>query len=98
MRRYNLFVSSVQKEFSAERRAISDFIHGDSLLHRFFEVFLFEDLPASDRRQDAAYLAEADSCDIYIGCSEMSMVTKRERVFRLLNVNLTVRLLRGRNV
>jgi ATP-dependent DNA helicase RecG len=30
-------------------------------------VFLFEDLPASDRRADAVYLDEVASCDIYIG-------------------------------
>jgi ATP-dependent DNA helicase RecG len=33
------FVSSVQKEFAAERRALRDFIHGDALLRRFFDVF-----------------------------------------------------------
>ena len=40
-----IFVSSVQKEFAAERRAIRDFVEGDALLRRFFTVFLFEDLP-----------------------------------------------------
>jgi ATP-dependent DNA helicase RecG len=44
-----IFISSVQKELAAERRALKDYIHGDPLLRRFFEVFLFEDLPASDR-------------------------------------------------
>ncbi|OGH59060.1 MAG: hypothetical protein A3G34_01890 [Candidatus Lindowbacteria bacterium RIFCSPLOWO2_12_FULL_62_27] len=44
-----LFISSVQKEFAAERRALRDFVDGDALLRRFFSVFLFEDLPASDR-------------------------------------------------
>jgi len=51
-----IFVSSVQKELAEERRALRDFVHGDPLLHRFFEVFLFEDLPASDRRGDQVYL------------------------------------------
>ena len=46
----SIFVSSVQKEFAQERRAIRDFVEGDALLRRFFDVFLFEDLPASDRR------------------------------------------------
>jgi predicted HTH transcriptional regulator len=36
-------------------------------LGRFFEVFLFEDLPASDRRADKVYLAEVDHSDIYLG-------------------------------
>jgi predicted HTH transcriptional regulator len=62
-----VFVSSVQKELATERRALKDYIQGDALLGRFFEVFLFEDLPASDRRADTVYLEEVDRCDIYIG-------------------------------
>ena len=64
---YHLFISSAQKEFSAERRALKDYIHGDPLLQRFFRVFLFEDLPASDRRVDEVYLAEVDRSQIYLG-------------------------------
>ena len=45
-----IFISSVQKELAAERRALKDYVHADPLLGRFFEVFLFEDVPASDRR------------------------------------------------
>jgi len=37
------------------------------LLRRYFDVFLFEDLPASDRRADNVYLEEVDSCDVYVG-------------------------------
>ncbi len=48
--KYKIFVSSVQKEFKDERRALRDYIRGDPLLRQFFEVFIFEDLPASDRR------------------------------------------------
>src|SRR2546423_1184631 len=62
-----IFISSVQKELAAERQALKDYIQGDPLLRRFFEVFLFEDLPASDRRADDVYLAEVDHCDIYLG-------------------------------
>ena len=36
-------------------------------MRRFFEVFLFEDVPASDRRPDEAYLDEVVRCDIYVG-------------------------------
>jgi hypothetical protein len=42
-----IFVSSVQKELAVERRSVRDFVEGDALLRRFFDVFLFEDLPAS---------------------------------------------------
>jgi ATP-dependent DNA helicase RecG len=61
-----LFVSSVQKELAAERRAVRDFIHGDALLRRFFDVFLFEDLPASDRRADDLFLSRAQSQRGYV--------------------------------
>jgi ATP-dependent DNA helicase RecG len=53
-----IFVSSVQKELAAERRALKDYIQRDPLLGRFFEVFLFEDLPASGRRADEVYLKD----------------------------------------
>jgi predicted HTH transcriptional regulator len=61
-----LFISSVQKEFAAERRALKEFVHGDPLLKRFFEVFLFEDIPAAGRRADQVYLAEVDRCAVYV--------------------------------
>lgn len=65
--RKTIFVSSVQKELQAERRAIKDFVLNDPLLRRFFDVFLFEDLPAQDRRPDDAYLSEIGRSDIYVG-------------------------------
>ncbi len=65
--RTRIFVSSVQKELQEERRAVRDYVQGDPLLRRFFEVFLFEDLPASDRRADNVYLGEVDRSDIYVG-------------------------------
>jgi len=65
--RLKIFVSSVQKELVDERRAVKSFVTSDPLLRRFFTVFLFEDLPASDRRADAVYLAEVDRCAVYVG-------------------------------
>lgn len=65
--RKTLFVSSVQKELNAERRAIKSFLQNDPLLRRFFDVFLFEDLPANDRRTDDVYLDEVENCDLYVG-------------------------------
>ncbi len=64
---YLVFGSSVQKEFVGERRAVKEFIEGDPLLRRFFNVFLFEDVPASGQRPDQLYLAEVDRCDVYLG-------------------------------
>ena len=43
---YLLFVSSVQKELATKRRAVSDFIHGDALLRRFFDVFFSRTCPS----------------------------------------------------
>jgi ATP-dependent DNA helicase RecG len=61
-----IFISSVQKEFAAERKALRDYLRGDPLMRRCFDLFLFEDLPASDRRADEVYLAEVDRCDLYL--------------------------------
>ena len=62
-----IFISSVQKELAEERRALKAFIEGDPLLRRYFTAFLFEDLPASDRRADEVYLDEVDHCTVYVG-------------------------------
>lgn len=65
--RLKIFISGVQKELSEERRAVKDFITGDPLLHRFIsDVFLFEDIPAGDRKPDDIYLSEVERRDIYI--------------------------------
>lgn len=51
-----VFISSVQKELTEERRAVKDFITADPLLSRFIDdVFLFEDIPAGDRKPDDIY-------------------------------------------
>ena len=62
-----VFISSVQKEMADERRTVAEFIANDSLLRRFFVPFLFEDLPASDRRPDNVYLAEVERAALYVG-------------------------------
>lgn len=66
--RLRIFVSSVQKEFEPVRRDLKAFLLGDAVLRRFIaEVFLFEELPARDRRADRVYLEEVKRCDIYLG-------------------------------
>ena len=62
-----IFISSVQSEFARERMALRDYLRGDILTRRFFDVFLFEDMPASDRRSDEVYLDEVERCDLYVG-------------------------------
>jgi len=67
MKPLRIFISSGQGEFAEERVALRDYVHGDVLMRRFFEVFLFEDVPASDRRPDDLYLEEVERSDIYVG-------------------------------
>ena len=62
-----IFISSVQREFAEERKALRDYLRGDPLMRRFFDVFLFEDVPALDRRPDAVYLDEVEQSDLYVG-------------------------------
>lgn len=65
--KYRVFLSSAQKELVEERRAIKNFILGDPLLRRFIDdVFLFEDIPAADRKPGNIYLAEVEKRDIYL--------------------------------
>ena len=62
-----IFISSVQREFAQERAALRDYLRGDPLMRRFFDVFLFEDVPALDRRPDSLYLDEVQQSDLYVG-------------------------------
>ena len=62
-----IFISSVQREFAQEREALREYLRGDPLMRRFFDVFLFEDVPALDRRPDALYLDEVQQSDLYVG-------------------------------
>ena len=67
MNTIHIFISSVQREFAQEREALRDYLRGDPLMRRFFDVFLFEDVPASDRRPNSLYLDEVEQSDIYVG-------------------------------
>lgn len=62
-----LFISSVQREFERERREIAEYIRQDAVMGRFFEPFLFEELPAKDVSAQQAYLAEVADTEVYLG-------------------------------
>lgn len=62
-----LFISSVQREFEKERREIAAYIRQDAVMGRFFEPFLFEELPAGDVAATQAYLAEVADTEVYLG-------------------------------
>ena len=65
--KYRIFISSVQREFAKERRALADYIRRDALFGKFFDVFLFEEMPATNVSAQRVYLAEAKNCDVYLG-------------------------------
>jgi predicted HTH transcriptional regulator len=96
----NIFISSVQKELQQERRALKEFVEGDALLRRYFSVFLFEDLPASDRKADNVYLEEVEACDVYVGLfgneygnEDNKGISPTEREFNLASAKGKTRLI-----
>ena len=50
--KYGIFISSVQREFAKERKALASYIRKDAILGKFFEVFLFEEVPAQERKAE----------------------------------------------
>ena len=84
-----VFISSVQKEFAEERAALRDYLRGDPLMRRFFETFLFEEVPAEDRRADALYLAEVERCDFILACSATNTVRRMQKDFHRRTGNLS---------
>ena len=61
-----IFISSVQQEFAKERRELANYIRTDALLGKFFEVFIFEEMPASSQSAEQVYLKEVENSDIYL--------------------------------
>ncbi|MDR2388338.1 MAG: DUF4062 domain-containing protein, partial [Tannerellaceae bacterium] len=64
--KYKIFISSVQKEFAEERRILTNYLQKDALFGRFFDVFVFEDMPAKDQTPEKAYINEVQQSDIYL--------------------------------
>ena len=60
-------MSSVQREFARERRQLAEYIRKDLVFSKFFDVFLFEEIPAGDVSPKAVYLKEVAKSDIYLG-------------------------------
>ncbi len=67
MKPLKLFISSVQKEFAAERMALVQYIREDALLSSFFDVFLFEEIAANSHSAEKVYLSEVAASQIYLG-------------------------------
>ena len=64
--RKKLFISSVQSEFAEERKRLAEYIRQDALFSRYFEPFLFEELPAQDMSAQGAYLEQAAKSEVYL--------------------------------
>ena len=67
MEKYKIFVSGVQKELEEERLAVKEVLISNSTLRGFFDVFLFEDLPAKGKSPVSTYLKQVENSDVYIG-------------------------------
>ena len=94
-----IFISSVQKEFEADRAAIKRMIESDPILERNFSVFVFEiDAPAADKSTQQVYLGELAKCDIYLllvgdkyGNVDLDGVAPTEREYdRAKSLGLTI--------
>jgi predicted HTH transcriptional regulator len=66
MDKQKIFISSVQREFAEERKMLCNYIRQDAMLGRFFDPFLFEELPAKNSSAQQAYLSEVKNSDIYL--------------------------------
>ena len=66
MNRKTVFISSVQSEFTKERKLLADYIRQNALFSMYFEPFLFEELPAQDRSAQTAYLEQAANAEVYL--------------------------------
>ncbi|MBI4744099.1 MAG: DUF4062 domain-containing protein [Actinobacteria bacterium] len=64
--KYKLFVSANQKELKVERFAVKEVINDNSVLRSYFDVFLFEDLPAKGKSALLTYLKNVADSDVYI--------------------------------
>ncbi len=62
-----IFIGGAQREFARERAHLRDYLRGDPLMRRFFEVLVPEPAPARDGLPDAARRDAVERCDIYVG-------------------------------
>lgn len=67
MKKARVFISSVQSEFAEERQFLFDYIISDALLGKFFEPFIFENVPAVNYNAASVYSNEVEHCAIYLG-------------------------------
>ncbi len=62
-----IFVSSPQSEFARERKELCYFVLTDPYLKQYFDVFIFENLPANEQNPQNNYRDRIEECKIYVG-------------------------------
>ncbi|MCF7809098.1 MAG: DUF4062 domain-containing protein [Candidatus Marinimicrobia bacterium] len=62
-----IFISSPQAEFARQRKELCYFVLTDPYLKQYFDVFLFENLPANQRNPQNNYRNVVEECEIYLG-------------------------------
>lgn len=73
-----VFVSSPQTEFAQVRRELCYFVLTDPYLKQYFDVFIFENLPANQRDVENNYRDKVEECTIYLGLYGKSYGTPDE--------------------
>ena len=64
--KYRIFISSVQVEFAEERIALHRYVHEEMLLSQYFDVFVFENVPAKGQSPKEVYLQEVEQAAVYL--------------------------------
>lgn len=62
-----IFISSPQSEFVRERKELCYLVLTDPYLKQYFDVFLFENLPANQQNPLSNYRDKVEECNIYLG-------------------------------
>ena len=99
MMKKQVFISSVQSEFEEERKRLAEYIRQDALFSRYFEPFLFEELPAQDVSAQVAYLEQVAKLEVYIvlvgeqyGYQDAEGISPTEREYDTATSNHTYRI------
>lgn len=100
MNKLRIFISSVQAEFAKERQILHTYLNTDALLGRFFEAFIFEQLPATSIRSSKTYPEKVKKSDIYLGIfgkdyghEDKEGISPTEREFDLATLENKIRLI-----
>jgi len=67
MKKFKVFISSAQKELRTERIAVHEVIAETEILHRYFEVEMFEEFPPRGVPAQKEAIERLKLCDVYIG-------------------------------